>query len=56
MLIMAEELALKVNATEGLRAVLTRKGDTFVPLSSRLKISKHLTLSRTFFAITSGQT
>ena len=42
MLIMAEELALKVNATEGLRAVLTRKGDTFVPLSSRLTIARQV--------------
>jgi N-acetylmuramoyl-L-alanine amidase len=42
MLIMAEELALKVNATEGLRAVLARKGDTFVPLSSRLTIARQV--------------
>jgi N-acetylmuramoyl-L-alanine amidase len=42
MLIMAEELAMKLNATEGLRAVLTRKGDVFVPLSARLTIARQV--------------
>ncbi len=42
MLIMAEELALMLNASEGVRAVLTRKGDVFVPLSSRLTIARQV--------------
>ncbi len=42
MLIMAEELAVKINATNGLQAVLTRKGDVFVPLSARLTIARQV--------------
>lgn len=41
-LIMAQELALMLNATDGLRAVLTRNGDDFVPLSSRLTIARQV--------------
>jgi N-acetylmuramoyl-L-alanine amidase len=42
MLIMAEELAVKLNATDGIQAVLTRKGDVFVPLSARLTIARQV--------------
>ncbi|MFT6073586.1 MAG: N-acetylmuramoyl-L-alanine amidase [Yoonia sp.] len=42
MLIMAEELAVKLNATDGLKAVLTRKGDVFLPLSARLTIARQV--------------
>lgn len=42
MLIMAEELAVRINATNGLQAVLTRKGDVFVPLSARLTIARQV--------------
>jgi len=42
MLIMAEELAVKLNANDGIQAVLTRKGDVFVPLSARLTIARQV--------------
>jgi N-acetylmuramoyl-L-alanine amidase len=41
-LIMAQELALELNRTEGLRAVLTRPSDNFVPLSARLTIARQV--------------
>ena len=41
-LIMADELAVMLNAKEGLRAVLTREGDVFVPLSARLTIARQV--------------
>ncbi len=42
MLIMAQELAVQVNAVDGLRAVLTRQGDHFVSLSQRLTIARQV--------------
>lgn len=42
MLILAQELAVQVNAVDGLRAVLTREGDHFVPLSARLTLARQV--------------
>ena len=37
MLAIARELALKINAEAGMKAVLTRNGDYFVPLRDRMR-------------------
>ena len=37
MLAIARELALKINAEPGMKAVLTRNGDYFVPLRDRMR-------------------
>lgn len=42
MLILAEEAAVKINAIDGLQAVLTRTGDNFLPLSARLTIARQV--------------
>ena len=42
MLILAEEMAVILNEVEGVQAVLTRKTDSFVPLSSRLTIARQV--------------
>ncbi len=40
MLAMARELAEAINRTEGMRAVLTREADVFVPLEQRMTIAR----------------
>lgn len=42
MLILAEEAAVKINAVDGLQAVLTRRDDSFVPLAARLTIARQV--------------
>ena len=40
MLLMATELAVMLNAQEGVQAVLTRNADVFVPLSARMTLAR----------------
>ncbi|MFO8124872.1 N-acetylmuramoyl-L-alanine amidase [Yoonia sp.] len=42
MLLMATELAVMLNAQEGLQAVLTRDADVFVPLSARMTLARQV--------------
>ncbi|KQI73101.1 N-acetylmuramoyl-L-alanine amidase [Loktanella sp. 5RATIMAR09] len=42
MLILAAELAVMLNAQEGVHAVLTREDDTFVPLSARMTFARQV--------------
>ncbi len=42
MLILAEELALLLNAQDGVRAVLSRDADVFVPLSTRVTFARQV--------------
>ena len=42
MLILAQETAVKLNALDGVQAVLTRDSDEFVPLSTRLTIARQV--------------
>ena len=42
MLILAQEAAVKINAVDGLQAVLTRSDDSFVPLAARLTIARQV--------------
>lgn len=42
MLIMGEELAVKLNELDGVRAVMTRDADIFIPLSARLTFARQV--------------
>jgi N-acetylmuramoyl-L-alanine amidase len=42
MLILAAELAVMLNAQDGVQAVLTRENDTFVPLSARMTFARQV--------------